>query len=693
MPMRPPVALLLHVSDEPKRALFYPFAVFSPEWQALHYGLTNGACVRFIDLPAANLLALPDEERRPSETDPSPRQDPLACLAEAAGYNDGERWWEHMVEHRRDGANLFAAILEAMGELRSSLPPSDDLLEPKREAHMRLCIRQAQADGFQRVAVVCGAWHAPALADLPSAAKDTAVLKGLAKVKVQATWVPWTYDRLSYYSGYGAGIESPGWYHHLWTADGDIAVRWMTKCARLLRDEDLDASSAHVIEAVRLAESLAAVRERPLPGLAEMNEAARAVFCFGSDLPMRLIAEKLIVGEILGGVPEETPMVPLQQDLAHEQKRLRLPAENAQKALDLDLRKPNDLDRSRLLHRLDLLEIPWGVEERVSGKSGTFHELWRVQWQPEFAIALIEAARWGNTVLDAATEFARDAADRASDLPALTSLLDRALVADIPDAVEHLVDRLQEESAVASDILHLMKALPPLANVLRYGNVRQTDASMVRGVVNSLVPRICIGLPGVCSSLNDEAAAEMFACLLETNTAIALLASEDYTAQWQVVVEKIADQRNLHGLLAGRCCRLLLDAGRFASDDAARRLSLALSTASDASTAAAWVEGLLQGSGLLLLHSEGLWRILDSWISELKPDVFQEILPLLRRTFSTFAAAERRQMGERARRGELGAATATRTHDDGFNTERADAVLPLIAKLLGLEHVQEETTV
>src|SRR5215207_8788221 len=49
--MRPPVALLLYVPDEPRRAVYYPFAIFSPEWQALHFALTNGIPARFIDLP------------------------------------------------------------------------------------------------------------------------------------------------------------------------------------------------------------------------------------------------------------------------------------------------------------------------------------------------------------------------------------------------------------------------------------------------------------------------------------------------------------------------------------------------------------------------------------------------------------------------------------------------------------------
>src|SRR5262245_66631624 len=94
----------------------------------------------------------------------------------------------------------------------------------------------------------------------------------------------------------------------------------MARVARLMREEDLDVSSAHVIEAVRLAETLAALRDRPLPGLSELNEATRSVFCFGNDLPLQLIYEKLIVGETLGAVPEETPLAPLQQDLARDRK-------------------------------------------------------------------------------------------------------------------------------------------------------------------------------------------------------------------------------------------------------------------------------------------------------------------------------------------------------------------------------------
>src|SRR2546421_1861791 len=98
---------------------------------------------------------------------------------------------------------------------------------------------------------------------------------------------------------------------------------------------------------------------------------------------MRLIHRKLIVGEAMGAVPEETPAVPLQQDLQREQKRLRLAAGADERALDLDLRKETDLERSCLLHRLGLLDIAWGAAERVHGKAGAVHEIWRFEGKAE----------------------------------------------------------------------------------------------------------------------------------------------------------------------------------------------------------------------------------------------------------------------------------------------------------------------
>ena len=361
-----------------------------------------------------------------------------------------------------------------------------------------------------------------------------------------------------------------------------------------------------------------------------------------------------------------------------------MPPDATEKMYDLDLRKENDLARSHLLHRLNLLDIPWGQFQPTRGKKGTFHEFWLLQWHPEFAVNLIEAGIWGNTIHNAANSKACSAANTTEELPTLTSLLDKVILSDLPDAVIYLMSRLQNAAALTSDVTHLMNALPPLANVMRYGNVRQTDTDMVSHVVDGLVARICIGLPGACTSLDDDAAKVIYENVMKVNNAIALLQNQEYITSWQQVLLQIADNSKVHGLISGRCCRLLLDALFLDGTEVACRMGLALSSATEPSQAGAWVEGFLKGSGLLLLHDDKLWQILDDWITQLPEDLFVASLPLLRRTFATFSEPERRQMGERVKNGVDGKVAGFSDDDDDINEANAVLVLPILKQFLGV---------
>ena len=230
----PPVALLAYRNDTPAAAAFWPFAVFSPEWQALTWSARQQVPVAFMDLPAAVLLADRPAPIRPPTATPSVRTDPIAVLAEVAGYDDPERWWEDVIEARRDG-DPFDAVTDAMTAVRADRPETDPRTL-QREAQMRKTLRAAQKAGARRIAVVCGAWHAPALTGkLPTATADNALLRGLPTAKVTATWVPWTHSRLAVSSGYGAGVDSPGWYRHLFTDTEHGLERWMTRSAGVLR--------------------------------------------------------------------------------------------------------------------------------------------------------------------------------------------------------------------------------------------------------------------------------------------------------------------------------------------------------------------------------------------------------------------------------------------------------------------------
>jgi hypothetical protein len=707
--MRPPVALLVYAPDEPRVATFYPLAEFSPEWVALRWALEHGVAVRFIDLAAGIQFAVakseferrmaeaaaatppevregddaiePDPQEEPTSLVEVLRTDPLTELAKAAGEEDAERLWDRLIESRRDSSELFAAVSEAMTAVRGALPEGDSLTL-QREAAMRRGIREVGGDGHEHIVVVCGAWHAPALADLPSAAEDARTLRGLPRpMKTAAAWVPWTFDRLASESGYGAGIESPGWYAHLWSGAEPLAVSWMARVAALFREEGLDASAAHLVEATRLAETLAALRGRAVPSLTELNEAVRACLGFGSDLSLRLVRDRLIVGEVMGETPADAPVAPLAADLERETRRLRMKPEPGQKTIDLDLRSETDLSRSHLLHRLGILGIGWGHTEQVRGKSGTFHEVWILAWQPEFVVDLVVASRFGNTIAEAAAASSIEAAHAADGLPTLTGLIEAVLLADLAEAIEVVVARIGEVAAVGADVPALMEALPPLARVLRYGNVRGTDATAVASVVDGLATRICVGLATAAASLDDEAATAFARLIDGVHGAIALLDDADDRAAWREALGRLLDQDGIHGLVAGRCCRLLLDEGVLDRAEGTRRMRLALSPGADPAFGAGWVEGFLRESGTILLHDDDLFGALDGWVADMPPEAFENVLPLLRRTVATFTRPERRSIGERAA---VGRRDSPRTRGGELDDERAELVMPILARILGV---------
>ncbi|MFZ2175547.1 MAG: DUF5682 family protein [Rhodococcus sp. (in: high G+C Gram-positive bacteria)] len=636
--VKPPVALLAYATTAPGTAAFWPFAVFSPEWQALSWAVGHGVDVRFCDLPAANTLAA-------DRTEPV-RDDPLAELAAAAGYDDTERWWDAVIESG-SGTGTFEAITEAMSALRETVEL--DELTSRREAYMRQVLRKTMKTGAQRIAVVCDAWHAPALAGpLGPAVDDSRLLKGLPKIKTSLTWVPWTHSRLSAASGYGAGITSPGWYHHLFTTPDKPITRWLTKVARVLRDEDLPVSSAHVIESVRLADTLAAMRSRSLPGLSEVTEATRAVMCDGDEVLLDLITRGLVVGEALGSVPEDAPTVPLDADLRAQSKTLRLKQQATGKTIDLDLRKDLDVARSRFLHRLNILAVDWGTpaESEIRG-TGTFRETWSLVWRPDLAVAIIEASLWGTTVETAATAKVRDDASATGvTLAQLTGLLEKSLLSDLSDALVELPHALESAAALDHDVTHLMDALPALTRTLRYGDVRGTDVSALTRVADSLLVRICAGLPSALSSLDDDSALDVRRAVDDVHASVMLRDNDRASARWLGTLSGLIDRTDVNGLVIGRMVRLLRDAGTIGETESATRLSRALSVGADPAAKAGWVDGFLGGGGVLLIHDRELLRLLDAWVSGLRPQNFVDVLPLLRRTFGDLEAGERQAIGQ-----------------------------------------------
>ncbi len=410
--------------------------------------------------------------------------------------------------------------------------------------------------------------------------------------------------------------------------------------------------------------------------------------CDGEPLRTALINRRLVVGERLGAVPDEMPSVPLARDLTAQQRTLRLKPEATDRELKLDLRKDTDLRRSRLLHRLRTLDVPWGEAAPGRRGTGTFREEWVLRWQPEFAVRLVEGSMWGTTVAGAATARVIRRARAATTLAEVTGLLETCLLAELREAYPEVLAALDTRAALDADIHHLMAALPALARTLRYGDVRRTDVAGLATVTASLLKRICAGLPSAAGSLSDDAAKQLRDGMDGVHRAVSLLADDELRELWLATVGSLARRPDLHGLPAGRLTRLLLDAGRLDTVEVRRRLRLPLTVGTPSAHAAAWVEGFLAGGGLLLVHDDALLTLVDEWLADVPAEAFENVLPLLRRTFGTFEAGERRAIGERVTGPRVGTAHAGVA---AIDEKRAVSVLPALSALLGREiHIRED---
>jgi len=669
-----PVAQLVYNTKALNEAIFLPFAVFSPEWQALCWAQNNGVEFRYMDLPFA---------RKPrSRSDHS--DNAFRALAAMDGYTDPERWWEARIERVAvsDPLHGFEVVMSLMRTLREM---DEDTSEEttSREAWMRQTIRQTRKAGFKRIAIVCGAWHAPALADIDriAAASDELLVKNLPRISSRCVWIPWSFERMSKASGYGAGVVAPAWYQLLWDYPQTAAVQWMARAAKRLRDADYHTSAAQVLDAGRLAEAIAGLRGAYQPGIDELREAIMAVMGQGHVAVIESISSDLIIGSQLGHVPNMGLSLPLLEDFDAQIKRCRLKKETPKKQLSLDLREDGHRLKSQLLHRAGVLGVPWGRMTDAGAKHhGGFHEHWELCWKPEFLLALIEVAALGNTVESATKTALLRQLRLAADIPALMAVLKIVLLTDMQVLLGDVMEAIQRESVDAHDVWTLLEATPTMVMARKYGTARQYDIFDIDVLLGTLIPRVCILLPPACVGLSEEASEQQLSRIGAFNHAIGVL--EAFTAQWYESLINMAGKKETARLLAGMATRLLHDLEVYDAKKLQQMLQFECS--GTPMQTASWIRGFLNGSALLMLNYPGLWQLLNNWMVSQEEETFTHILPVLRRAFSDFSQAEREHLLAKARRPHQ---PQTEMEGPTWSEALAVQVMPTLEQMLGPQAV------
>ena len=661
---KPPIAILAYTKEAPVRTILYPFAEYSPEYQAICWCKENQVQCRFMDLPSEVFLALPSRELGEADGEEG-RMSVYELLDKQAGEDGHDTFWERTMEQAEDtegyhqGANIFGENLRSLSQGQERDWP--EILV--REAYMRRVIKEAMEEGFalEEMVVVTGAYHVAGLLEEEALSMSDAELKSLPRLDAKHTLMPYSDYRLSTRSGYGAGNRAPAYYRILWEAvcRGDhsyTAECYLAKIAGYLRGTGNPISSAEVIEAVRLANSLAGLRGGKYPALRDLRDAAVTCLGKGSFPAISLAVADTEIGTRIGALPEGVSNTSIQEDFYRKLKELKLEKYRDITAQDLalDLRENRsvstakaaflDLHRSFFLHQLRVLGVSFAKKETVRQDNATWAESWVVRWSPEAEIELVEAALKGDTVILAASFVLKERVENAKSISDIAEVIEDAFTCGMAKAVMYATAGLQAMAVDAASLVELAKTAHRLSTVLQYGSIRQLDTSPLEPILQQIFYRACLILPSECVC-DDAASKELVSAIEILNSAVLSHEFlEDET--WIDTLQAISDRDDLNTKLSGFAMAILMERSRVDNEHLKLEVSRRLSRGVPADLGAGWFEGLAMKNRYALIARLSLWESLDEYLETLDDEEFKRALVFLRRAFADFSALEKDEIAE-----------------------------------------------
>jgi len=681
-----PVAILSYTNTTPVHTILYPFASYSPEIQAILWANEHGVKCQFMDLPSGVFLSMEEAKYNKKMQKQESEEESLEESAEEeqnlmedeeisntteAVYRrmeiftgeEHDTFWERNFEQIEDAETFWNACNTFGRELRASVEddPYCTAETLVREAYMKRIIEEAIEKGIpaDKIFCVCGAFHVAGLET--NQAMTDEELANLPTVDCTATLMPYSYYRLSTRSGYGAGNRAPAYFELLWKAFqnkgvGEGAYLYLTHLSKAHRKAGNLVSSAEVIEAVRLAQTLASIRESKYPCLADLRDASIATMGHGNFSELSIAAASTEIGTKIGFLPEGVARTSVQEDFYRQLKTLRLEkfrvAELNQ--LDLDLREKlnvrsesaalNDLYRSFFLHRLRVLNIHFATLMPSKQENANWGEYWELRWTPEVEIEVVESSLLGDTIETAAAFALKERAESSDSISQAAAIFQEAFLCGMPTAAFHALTVLQGLSVDTAALVDVAATAEHLSLVVLYGDLRRFDAAPVIPLLKQLYLRACLILEEACIC-DTQAATAITEAIGRLNS---LQLNHDFLdeEQWISLLTKISDRDDLNTRCSGYAMATLLERGIIDEELLGREVSRRLSPGVPADLGAGWFEGLASKNRYALIARLSLWRHLDHYLSALDDLDFRRALVFLRRAFADFSPAQKNDIAE-----------------------------------------------
>lgn len=655
----PPFAIMAYTKEAPIDTILYPFAEYSPEYQAILWARENNTECHFFDLESDIILGLEKKNDDTQEEEIISETNPKKSIE-----TDMEGFWERTLEQSED-MHAYRAGSALFGESIRKDTNSDDksfIRDTVRESFMKRKINEYIEKGFdtEKIVAITGAFHTSVIESLEGAMSDKEY-KALVRRESNVTLMPYSYYRLSKRTGYGAGNAAPAYYELLWQGflKGDITYherKYLSSLAKYMREHGGIVSSAQVIEATRLARELAVIRGGSVPTLEDLKDASITCMGGGSFGEMAMGFAETDIGKKIGSVPQDAMQTSIQSDFTSKLKQLKLEKykELVATPLQLDLRENLrvkskesaflDLNRSFFLYRLVVLGIDFAKIKRSNQDNATWAENWILQWTPEAEIQIVESVLKGDTIADAVAFVLSERLIEATKISEIAEVIEDAFNCGLPKIVEGAKRSLDETANGAIAMCDIADTVSKLSNMISFGDIRKLDREPLIPIVKRLCIRASLMLVGE-SACDDIAAAALAEDIQKIHNVFMV---QDFLDEslWFDKLTELSNRDDLNTKISGLATAILLDAGKIDEPTLRKEVSRRLSMGMPAELGANWFAGLSMRNHYALIGRLTLWESLSEYLDTLDEEEFRRSAVFLRRAFVEYSAKEKDMIAE-----------------------------------------------
>ena len=707
-----------YVSDEARDFhCYYPFVESSPEMTAMREVRRIGVEARFIDLPFSEILIHTQESEglraareRHSYADDSylVQSKFYASLCEKTGLRTFEEFWEKYFEIA--GLHLspeeFLRQMYTYCTLTREGTPTEQMEHDGtlvREQHMAFRIRELMPE-YSRILVVTGGFHSPALAKLTAEKKKpkTVRLHSFTPDLESCYPIAYTYTAADALRGYASGMPHPGYYDEITRRlrDSDdtdavfreVGLELLTETAMRAAQKDISVTIADVTAAWTLAQGLAALREAPAPGYAEIADGVTSTFIKGAKTtatayPLEILS-RIATGDGVGHIGDQSHVPPLILDFEKQCAAFRFKASTAiPQEADISLfTSEREIARSRFFHRMAFLRTGFG--ERLKGPDlhrntdrSRVHEIWRYCRTPQVDAALVDHTIDGMTLYEACQNIAASKirTERRCEVAAQVSvdcfLMGVTLTAkDLPC--------MDEIIAGDGDFFSLGKGLHAFDMLGELRGLYGFEDSANRDHLVLCFNKLLTLLPSMANAAPEQAQECIRICRLLYGVTGRILPERraDLFDALQMMTHAPEKEPSIYGAAMGLL--YAMDVSCLTAAESAMQ-SYLRGTGEMQKLGARYLKGLFETARDIALSDREFLVMTDALLESLDAEDFMEIMPFLRLAFSYFTPQEVQSIAQSA------AAIHGKGEADVLDTRGYDEALHIFGAQLDAEIFRE----